>query len=115
MGKKLTRYVTTTDASGAMVTLPPGTEVSGDVEKAITNPDAFLTDEEVAARKAGGTGSSASAEPITADYADRKGPELQAEIARRNAERPEADAIVADGKSKAAFVAALEADDAASA
>lgn len=53
--------------------------------------------------------------PATAEatgYQAQKVDDLKAEIARRNAERPEDDQLSADGK-KADLVATLEADDAA--
>lgn len=103
MARKLAVNVTALNEDGEYTTFLAGTEVSAKVAKGIDNPKAW-----------GGVDETAD-EPITGDYGDRKAAELQAEVDRRNATRPEADGIEVDGKTKAALVAALEADDTASA
>ena len=86
---------------------PAGSEPPADVAKRITNPKAWAAGDDADEAPAAG-------EPITSGYGDHKVGELKTEIARRNASRPEADALSAEGN-KAALVAVLEADDAASA
>ena len=80
---------------------PAGSEPPADVAKRITNPKAWSADE----------GDDTAGEPLTGDYNAAGGTALKAEIARRNATRPEADAIQAASAKKADLVAALEADD----
>lgn len=99
--RKLAVNVTALE-DGEYKTFLAGTEVSAAVAKGIDNPKAW-----------GEASDEASDGPITGDYADRKVAELQAEVDRRNAARPEADALVVEGKAKAGFVAVLEADDTA--
>lgn len=96
-GRKLAVNTTALDEDGRMVTFPAGTTVSAKVAEGITNPKAWDAVEDDAPKA----------------VADMGKGELEAEVARRNAERPEVDAIVVEGKGTVADLRkALTADDA---
>lgn len=98
-GRKLAVNTTALDEDGRMVTFPAGTVVSDKVAKGITNPKAWEQAEPEAT------------EPKA--IADMTKAELEAEVAARNASRPEAEALDVGKGTKAELLAALEADNAA--
>lgn len=78
-------------------TFAPGSEIPADLAKLIDNPKVWEGEPEPAEPKA---------------IADMSKAELEAEVAARNAQRPEAEALDGSG-TKAELLAVLEADDAA--
>lgn len=95
-GRTLAVNTTAVDEDGRMVTFMAGTTVSAKVAEGITNP------------KAWGDGDESSEPKAVADMGKA---ELQAEVDRRNAERPEAEAVQVEGKGTVADLRkALEAD-----
>lgn len=121
MGRGLasTVWVTHPD-TGAAVRFVPGDTLPGWAEKAIPNAKAWADDDGdvtgVVANADGETEEAVPGDPVPADddaHADYRGmkvADIRALIADRNDGRDEADLIPDDG-TKAALVAALEADD----
>jgi hypothetical protein len=85
-------------------TYPAGVPLPKDVAKLVTNPKVFGGDPSGQVEDKG---------TEVSVYADLKGPDLKAEIERRNADRADDAKITVVGKKNADMIAALEADDAA--
>lgn len=103
---KLNTHVHVVNPKGEPVVLKPGEDVPAWAEKAITNPKVWADGPKVD-KSDGGQGAEVSI------YADLKGPDLKAEIKRRNEDRDDDAKITPASNKNADLIAALEADDAA--
>lgn len=94
-GRKLAVNTTALDEDGRMVTFPAGTVVSAKVAEGITNPKVWADEDDA-----------------PQGYSSQGKADLEAEVAKRNEGRDDADLIVVGGKgNKPDLIAALEADD----